>query len=85
MKIEPLKDTVYLNIEKPKAGALNLESTKSAIEFGEVIAVGSGVGLNVGDKVFVKAWAIDIVSYQDETYYFCNINTNGILARVYDL
>ncbi len=38
--------------------------------------------LKVGDKVFVKAWAIDIVSHEDKKYYFCNLDTNGVLAIV---
>lgn len=36
----------------------------------------------VGDHVFVKAWAIDIINYQDKKYYFCNLDTNGVLAIV---
>lgn len=38
--------------------------------------------IKIGDKVFVKAWAIDIVTHNDIKYYFCNLDTNGILAIV---
>lgn len=38
--------------------------------------------LKVGDHVFVKAWAIDIINYQDKKYYFCNLDTAGVLAIV---
>lgn len=38
--------------------------------------------LKPGDKVFVKAWAIDIVVYNDVKYHFVNMDSGGILAKV---
>lgn len=83
MKIQPLSNIVYLKIEKPSVGALDISSRESAIEFAEVLAVGKGVeDIKVKDKIFVKSWAIDLISYNDEIYHFVNIESGGILAVV---
>lgn len=85
MRIEPLQNVVYLKTEANKVGALDVSSTPSAVEYAEVIAVGKGVeNINVGDKVFVKSWAIDLIFHEDEWYKFCNVETNGILAIVHE-
>jgi hypothetical protein len=34
----------------------------------------------VGDRVFVKAWALDVITHNKETYYFVNVESGGILA-----
>lgn len=87
MTIKPLKDIVYLKIEKASIGVLDTSSRDSAVEYAEVIAVGEGIThLKKGDKVFVKSWAIDIVNHATGSdmvkHYFCNINSGGILAIV---
>lgn len=83
MKIKPLPGQVHLKIDEAKAGVLNTSSRMSAVEFAEVLGVGEGVNhLKKGDKVFVKAWAVDIINHEDTRYYFCNIETNGIIAVV---
>ena len=38
----------------------------------------------VGDKIFVKGWAIDVIDFEGEKYEFCNLETNGILCKVSD-
>lgn len=83
MKIKPLKDEVQLKIERATAGDLVTSSYESAIEYGEVLAVGDSVEeLKKGDRVFVKSWAIDIITHEDKKYYFVNLNTKGIKAIV---
>jgi co-chaperonin GroES (HSP10) len=83
MKIKPLNDIVQLKIEEVKAGVLDTSSRESAVEYAEVVEVGENVyDLASGDKVFVKAWGVDIVNYEDKKYHFVNINTNAILAVV---
>lgn len=83
MKIKPQPGIVYLKVEEAKAGALNTSSRMSAVEFAEVLEVGDGVvSVKKGDKVFVKSWAVDTITYKDETYRFCAVETNGILAVV---
>lgn len=84
MQIHPTSNNIQLKIEEAKAGILDTSSKQSAVEIAEVIAIGPDVKLAVkkGDKVFVKAWAIDIISHNEERYYFANEETNGILAIV---
>lgn len=83
MKIKPLGDIVQLKIEEVKAGVLDTSSRESAVEYAEVLEVGENVkGINAGDKVFVKAWGVDIVNHEDKKYHFVNVNTNAILAIV---
>jgi len=82
MKIKPLQGIIYLKIEEPKAGVLK-STTPAAIEYAEVLAVGEFVeGIRKGDHVFVKAWAIDNIVFEDKKYYFVAEETNGILAIV---
>ncbi len=86
MKIQPLGNNIQLELEEVSAGALNTSSKESAVEYAKVVAMGAGAevvyGLKRGDYVFVKAWAIDIINHEDKKYYFCNIDTGGILAVV---
>ena len=83
MKILPEPYIVHLAIEEAKAGILDTSSRSSAVEVAEIIKVGeSVVDLKKGDKVFVKAWAIDTINYKDKKYYFVNVTTDGILAKV---
>lgn len=83
MKIKPLGNQIYLKIEEAKAGVLNTSSRETAVEYAEVIEVGEGVkSVKKGDKVFVKAWSIDIINHNDKKYHFVNLDTNGILAIV---
>ena len=82
MKIEPRPGIVYLKFEEAQAGGLDTSSRASAVEYAEVVAVGDGVGVKVGDHVFVKAWSIDSVYHEGKEYRFCSVQTNGILAIV---
>lgn len=83
MTITPFTGKVYLSIEKPTAGGLDLSSKPTAVEHGEVIAIGEGVSsLHVGDKVFVKAWGLDLITYAGETYYFVDMDSKAICAVI---
>lgn len=92
MKITPLGENVQLELDEVTAGALNTSSRDSAQEYAKIIALSPNVIENakdypkscpkVGDYVFVKAWAIDIINHEDKKYYFCNLNSNGVLAIV---
>ena len=74
---------VQIQMNEATAGVLDTSSRESAVEFAEVVAVGEQVNsLKVGDKVFVKAWAIDIVTHNEKRFYFCDQTSNGILAKV---
>lgn len=86
MTIIPQQNLVQLKIDEVTAGVLDTSSKETAVECAEIIALGKWAdkegSLKVGDKVFVKAWAIDIITFEDKKYYFCNIETGGILAVV---
>ena len=97
MKIKPLFNQVYLSISEPQAGVLDTSSKPSAIEYAEVLAVPEhdcdllkpstnkptcDFELHPGDKIFVKAWAIDTIVYKDKKYHFINFESEGILAKV---
>ncbi len=83
MKIKPLKGIIYIKTDVPTAGDLLTVSRDSAVEFAEVLEVGEGItNIKKGDKVFVKAWAVDTVTHNDEIYRFVALETNGILAVV---
>lgn len=85
MKIEPLGDMIQLEIAEASAGVLDTSSRESAVEYATVVGISKDAtfkNLKVGDKVFVKAWAIDIINYEDKKYYFVNPETMGILAKV---
>ena len=83
MNIKPAQNKIYLKIEKPTAGSLDLSSKPTVVEYGEVISIGEGVsGVNVGDKLFVKAWALDVITFNKEVYYFIDVASGGILATI---
>lgn len=83
MKIKPLKNIIYLKLDEARAGALVTSSRESAVEYAEVLQVGEGVTqVKKGDKVFIKSWAADIISHNDEKFYFVNQETGGLIAVV---
>ena len=82
MTIEPLPGIVQLKIDQAKIGVLDTSSRNTAVEFAEIAAKGDGVNMEIGDKVFVKAWGVDIVEYNGEKYYFVNVENKSILAVV---
>lgn len=84
MKIKPLGNRVYIRIDGVSAGALDLSSKPTVVETGEVIGIGSEVTLDIraGDRIFFKAWAVDIVSQDDRKYHFIAQDTNGIVAVI---
>lgn len=83
MKIKPWENKVQVEIDEPKVGGMDLGSMTTAIECGKVVAVGEYVtSLKVGDKIFFKSWAVDIIFHEGIRYYFIDIETKGICAIV---
>jgi co-chaperonin GroES (HSP10) len=81
MKIQPLKDIIMIKVNEVSVGGLDTSSKASAIEFGEVIAVGPDQKqVKVGDKIMFKSWAVDLINYEDKVYEFINPETGGIMA-----
>lgn len=83
MKIKPLPGIIYLEIKEAKAGVLDTSARSTAIEYATISNVGEGVEhLKKGDNVFVKSWALDVISHEGKKYFFVSDKTHGILATV---
>jgi len=83
MKIIPVGNKIQIEIEKPKAGKLDMSSKETAVENGTIIAVGEEVkGFKVGQKILVKAWCLDVISFNGINYYFLDSDSQGICAIV---
>lgn len=85
LKIKPQPLEVLVKVDEAQAGALNMESVKSAVEFGTVMAIGDEVkSVKVGKKIMFKAWSTDIVNVDGVRYIFINVETNGIKGTIND-
>jgi len=86
MIILPVNKKIQLKIEQPTAGGLDLSSKETAIEVAEIVAIPSDAkiigGVCIGDKIMVKAWAIDIINYNGEKFYFVDSDSSGICAVI---
>jgi co-chaperonin GroES (HSP10) len=84
MKIKTLGNKIRIKIPANSAGNLNLESMTTAVEHGEVIGIGDQVdsSIEIGNIVLFKAWAVDIIDYEGEKYYFLDLSTKGLCAIV---
>lgn len=84
MKIKPLGAKIQLGIEKPKVGDLDISAVNVAKEKGKVLAIGKDVTLpiKVGDIILFKAWAVDIINDDGETYYFIDQDSKGLCAII---
>lgn len=88
--IKPINGKIQIKIEQPKVGGLDLSSKETAIEVAEVVALPAHIegqsfinlGLNVGDKIMVKAWSIDVLTWEGEKYYFVDSDSKGICAII---
>lgn len=85
MTITPVGRNIYIQMDQVKqVGDLHTDSKKTIHESATILAVGSDVmgSFNVGDIILVKGWAIDSVTYNKETFFFINEDSNGICAVV---
>lgn len=86
MKVKPIGKVIYLKLDTVeqvggKNVSLDTSSKKTTREFAEVLAVGPLVTqVKTGDKVFIKAWAIDVIRHEDKDYFFTNEDANGLCA-----
>ncbi len=78
-KIIPYKNKIQVEMLSLK-GALQ---TEIKIEKAKVLAVSKEVeGIKVGDMLYVKAWAIDIIMDGGKEYNFVDASNDAILAIV---
>jgi len=82
--IKPLGDQIMLKIEQANLGALDTSSMKTGVEWGIITGIGPDVQgvYNIGDKVFVKAWGIDTILYENEEYHFVSEERKAMCAIV---
>ena len=76
---------IFLEMEKANLGSLDTSSVKSAMEWATIKDLGPEVKdktLKKGDKVFVKAWAIDSILYEGKDYFFTSAERKGICAII---
>lgn len=87
-QIKPIGKVIYLKLDTVEevGGAnvsLDTSSKKTTREFAEVLAVGPDVTkVKVGDKLMVKAWAIDEIVQDKQSYFFTSEDRDGICAVV---
>lgn len=88
MKVKPVGKVIYLKLDTVeqvggKVASLDTSSKKTTREFAEVIAVGPLVTtVKPGDKVFIKAWAIDIINHDKVEHFFTHEDRDGLCAIV---
>lgn len=83
MKVLPIGDQIFLDIEKAKLGAIDTSAMKTGMEWATIKEVGLDVKnpqIKKGEKVFVKAWSVDIILYEGKDYYFTSEERKGIVA-----
>ena len=79
MKIIPFRNKVMVEMLSLK-GALQ---TEIKIEKAKVLAVSKEVeGIKVGDMLYVKAWAIDIITDGGKEYNFVDASNDAICAII---
>jgi hypothetical protein len=79
MKIIPYKNKIQVEMLSLK-GALQ---TEIKIEKAKVLAVSKEVeGIKVGDMLYVKAWAIDIITDGGKEYNFVDASNDAICAII---
>lgn len=84
MKIFPFEGYIQIEIPTSKVGSLDLREGTTVQELGIVKAISKSIDsdLKVGDKIFFKSWAVDIITYDDKKYYFINMKSGGITAII---
>lgn len=83
--VQPIGDQIYLDMEKADLGALETSSMKIGMEWATIKGLGKEVQnkeLKLGSKVFVKSWAIDVILYEGNDYYFTSEARKGIVAII---
>lgn len=84
--IEPLGNRILIEVEEPKAGALNID-IPVAQEQGKVIAIGKNWDhkkepLKKGDIIHFKSWGADIIQVEGKKYIYVNQDTKAVCALV---
>lgn len=71
---------IQLEIKEQKIGAIQSDTIA---EKGTVIGLGMNVDVGVfaiGDTLYFKAWAVDVITEGDKKYYFISADSDAICA-----
>lgn len=73
-----------MHIEPTKTGALQIQQGGQIQEIGTVLDVGEYAlqEFKAGDVLHFKAWAIDIVTVDGETFYYLDATSGAICGKV---
>lgn len=88
MTINPIGKVIYLKLDTVEeiggsAVSLDTSSKKTTRELAEVLAIGPDVTkVKVGDRLMVKAWAVDEIVQDKVSYFFTSEDRDGICAVV---
>lgn len=78
--LKPLNNKIMLQIDEMKIGAIQSDSISEA---GRIISTGPNVDkvlFKEGRMLYFKAWAVDIITKDDEKYYFISADSDAICA-----
>jgi co-chaperonin GroES (HSP10) len=97
LKIKPWGNKIQLDFPTTKAGALQVDTGASIQEIGVVLAIGPEVHtlrqveknkpvistrIKVGDRLLIKTWDVDIITLENEVYYFISEDSRAICGIV---
>lgn len=83
LKIEPLGKKLLMDIPETKAGALEVKQGKQIQEQGTILAVGPEVNdKHIGETIQFKAWAVDIITIDGQTFYYLDADSTAICGKV---
>jgi len=76
-----------MSIPETKTGALEVKQGAQIQETGTVVAVGKEITpdyyeIKMGDTLHFKAWAVDIITVDGETFYYLDADSDAICGIV---
>lgn len=82
-KVKPVGNKLLMDIPQTKTGALQVQQGAQIQEVGTVLDVGENVeSFKKGDVLHFKAWAVDIVTVDGETFYYLDADSDAICGIV---
>lgn len=90
-KIKPWGNKIQLDFPTTKAGAIVVDTGYSIQEIGTIVAFGPAANrsfeswkpiLKPGDQLLIKTWDVDIITLEDEKFYFISEDSRAICAVV---
>lgn len=81
--IIPFPTKIFIELDQMEMGVFNVDGQNRVNESGTVVAVGKDVkGIKRGDKIFAKAWGLDMCQVDGKDYYVGDIDSKSLLATL---